>query len=96
MLLIVPPQCDRHQQPVLFPPRVVWEDIEFNTLAREAALAVTKYARMIHLKRNFTPAVVQREIDRARSAPLCCLGNYPTKRCIHVNGHSLFCWRGRR
>jgi hypothetical protein len=54
--------------PVLLPPRLVWQDIELNALCIDAGLAVVKYARFMHFKRNFTPAVVRRQIEAARAA----------------------------
>jgi hypothetical protein len=43
----------------------VWQDIEFNQLAAEAGLAVVKYARFMHFKRNFTPAAMDRQLQQS-------------------------------
>lgn len=43
------------QVPILFPPRLVWEDVEFNFLASEAKLLVVKYRHFCHVKKNLTP-----------------------------------------
>ena len=71
---------------VLFPPRPVWEDVEFNFLARDAGLLIVKYARIVHLKRNYTKTLVSDMAEEAADRAVApCLHYWPRSSVITLS-----------
>ncbi|EKX34931.1 hypothetical protein GUITHDRAFT_146844 [Guillardia theta CCMP2712] len=67
---------------VLFPPKKVWEDVDFNNLCEEAGLAVLKVNRFFHHKQHRSLHDRLEVDDQPEACEVVCR--------VHVNGRQIF------